>query len=75
MEQNNILLYFGLLLLSIALMNGVTRYVVGAKEDPMVLRAKLCHTYYEYLDRTNNRIEDLEKMCWRTERPPDTGQT
>jgi len=68
MDQTSLLLYIVIFLVCLAGVNAITRTVAPKTDNPVMLRAKLCQTYYEYLDGNNKRIEDLEKMCWRTER-------
>jgi len=52
--------------------SSIKKYVGPQAEDKMVLRAKLCQSYFQFQDGGGHRIEDLEKMCWRTDSPaPD----
>jgi len=72
MDQTSILLYIVIFLVCLAGLNAI-KHTVGPKaDDPLTIRAKLCQSYYEYLDSSHKQIEDLEKMCWRTDHPaPD----
>ena len=69
MDQTNILVYVSLILMSCVVVSSVKKYVGPHSEDKLVLRANLCQSYFQFQDGGGQRIEDMEKMCWRTDRP------
>jgi hypothetical protein len=68
--MDNILLYFAILVIAITLANTVSRCVGPQANDVMVLRGKLCRSYYEYKDAGGTPIGEMDKTCWRG--PPDS---
>lgn len=49
---------------------GSVQMVKNQQHNELSDRAALCSAYYQYADDTHKKINEVDKMCWRTTDSP-----
>ena len=74
MIQTKLLIAFAALLTFLIGIVLMTKSMQGQQSRRTELAAKLCSSYYEYVDTTHSVIQALDSMCWRGDAPPAQGR-
>lgn len=69
MIQTKLLLFFAGLLLFLIGVVSITKSIQGHQGQATEKAAKLCSSYYDYVDVTHKVIPSMDSMCWRGDAP------